>query len=404
MEFYDLLFRFQQSKGAKDSISIYEEYYAECMKNNLHVITADKKMALNIPIFKEIMSYDNIKTIFKYPNLCFINPEIMKGMESGKEAPLAIDYSVSFEANTSRYLHDYLKYGEDKVPEKFIKTLKFLLDNNINLDPMFYILENVAKGEDSPEFYENLISIKKLMTCDMQHYNDTKKDNDSMGEIKSIYTNEKVIQDVKDEIESLKTEFKEMLDVTQKNHLIMRVLLLLIIVARFKYKNNIKQQLEYIVKFMNDKIKIMFLRELSIGVEYFEKKQLEFFNKTNNKETFFDAIDNMAWDFTVIRLLEMYFSSKPNPDADFFIPFIFTLDKGLLESIEMFYCKDFLIFKNEKRTDPIPYKSLMPKFEKYKLDKYFTVDASFNRVNSEEADFELLYKELEAEVIRVRKL
>lgn len=404
MEYYDLLFRFQQSTGAKDSMLIYEEYYAECIKNNLHVITADKKMALNIPIFKKIMSYDNIKTIFKYPNLCFLNPEIIKGMENGQRVPLRIDYSVSFEANTSRYLHDYMKYGKEKVPEKFMKTLKFLMDENINLDPMFYILENVAKGEESSDFYENLISIKKLMTCDMKYYNETKETENSIGKIKSIYSDEKVIQDVKEEVETLKTEFKEMLEITQKNHLIMRVLLLLIIIARFKYKDNMKLQLEYIVKFMNDKIKIMFLRELSIAVEYFEKKQLEFFNKTNNKKNFFDAIDNMAWDFTIIRLLEIHFSSKPNPDADFFIPFIFTLDKGLLESIEMFYCKDFLILKNEKRTIPIPYKSLMPKIEKYKLDKYFTVDASLNRVNSEEADFEALYKELEMEVIRVRKL
>ena len=404
MEFYDLLFKFYQSKSAKDSMLTYEKNYAECVKHNLYVITSDKKMALNMPILKNIMSYENIKTIFKYPTLSFLSPTIMKGMENGERAALAIDYSVSFEANTSRYLHDYMQFGEDAVPEKFIESLKFLLDNNINLDPMFYILENVAKGEDSQKFYDNLVSIKKLMTCDMKYYKETKETEDTIGKIKSVYTDEKVIQDVNDEVESLKTEFKEMLEITQKNHLIMRVLLLLIIIARFKYKNNMKLQLEYIIKFMNDRIKTMFLRELSIGVEYFEKKQLEFFNKINNKETFFDAVDNMAWDFTVIRLLEMYYSVKPNPSADFFIPFIFTLDKGLLESIEMFYCKDFLIFKNERRTDPVPYQSIMPKIKKYKLDKYFTEEASLSRINSEDANFQELYEELKIEVKKVRKL
>ena len=397
MGFYELLFKFYQAKGAKNSMLTYEDYYDECVKYDLYVISSDKNTALNFPVLKDIMSFDNIKTIFKYPNLSFLNPRVVKGMRNGERAPLAVDYSISFEANTARYLHDYMRLGAEKVPKKFVDTLTFLLDNNINLDPMFYILENVAKGEDSQEFYDNLVSIKKLMTCDMEHYKST-------NEIKSIYDDKKVVEDSIIEVETLKSKYKKVLETTKLSHLMMKSILLIIIIARFKHKNNMKLQLEYVLKFMNDKMKKIYLRELSIGVEYFEKKHLEFFKKINNKDKFFKAIDNMAWDFTVIRLLEMFFSSKPNPEADFFIPFIFTLDKGLLESIEMYYCKDFLIFNNEKRTDPIPYSSLVPKIKKYKLNKYFTEESVLSRINSNDVDFHKVYKELEIEVKKVLKL
>lgn len=407
MEFYELLAIFTRTKSARETMLTYEKYYDECVKHNLHIISSDMNTYLNMPILKNIMKFENIKTIFEHPNLSFLSPKIMKEMSNGGEAPLAIDTSVSFESNTARYLHDYMEYGVEKVPQKFIETLTFLLDNNINLDPMLYILENVSKGEDSPEFYKNLISIKKLMTCDMEYYNKTKSDSKSIGKIKSIYDDERVIKDSRAEVEFLKTDGKDMLEIMRQKHLMMKTILLLIINARFKYKDNMKLQFEYIVKFMNCKTKKIFLREFSVAIYYFERKNIEFFKKIKNKDSFdkfLKAIDNMAWDFTIIRFLEMNFSSKINPKADFFIPFIFTLDKGLIESIEMFYCKDFLIFHNEKRADPIPYTSIMSKIKKYKLDEYFTKESFLNRLNSDEVDFQEIYNELEAEVKKVCKL
>jgi len=94
-------------------------------------------------------------------------------------AQIRQDYSISFDVNTATYIHDYMTLGKDKVPKEFLKTLSFILDKNLNIDPMFYILENVSKGEDSQRFHENLIILKKLMACDMEYYKNTK-------EIKSI--------------------------------------------------------------------------------------------------------------------------------------------------------------------------------------------------------------------------
>jgi len=399
MKFYELVYLFENTKNMKQSFEIFEEYIEECEEHQLDMISYNKDMAINFPLFKEIMNIPYIKTVFKYPNLAFFNSKIINEMQNSR-AQIKQDYSISFDVNTATYLHDYMTLGKDKVPKEFLKTLSFILDKNLNIDPMFYILENISKGEDSQRFHDNLVSLKKLMTCDMEYYKNTKK-------IKSILSDDEAKKESEKDLNAIKTEFNELIKITQKNHLIMKVILLAITISRFKYKSNLKQQLEYLIKFMDNKLHTIFLRELSVALEYFEKKQLKFFNPLNNRESLdktINSIENMAWDFTLVRTLEMYFSSKPDPKADFFIPFIYTHDKGLLDVIEIFDCKDFLIFHKEKRTVPIPINSLMPKIKKYKLDKFFTEEALLNRFNDVNINYEIVLDELKIEIKKIFKL
>lgn len=399
MKFYELVYLFENTKNMKQSFEIFEEYIEECEEHQLDMISYNKDMAINFPLFKEIMNIPYIKTVFKYPNLAFFNSKIINEMQNSR-AQIKQDYSISFDVNTATYVHDYMTLGKDKVPKEFLKTLSFILDKNLNIDPMFYILENISKGEDSQRFHDNLVSLKKLMTCDMEYYKNTKK-------IKSILSDDEAKKESEKDLNAIKTEFNELIKITQKNHLIMKVILLAITISRFKYKSNLKQQLEYLIKFMDNKLHTIFLRELSVALEYFEKKQLKFFNPLNNRESLdktINSIENMAWDFTLVRTLEMYFSSKPDPKADFFIPFIYTHDKGLLDVIEIFDCKDFLIFHKEKRTVPIPINSLMPKIKKYKLDKFFTEEALLNRFNDVNINYEIVLDELKIEIKKIFKL
>lgn len=399
MKFYELVHLFENVKTMKQNFEIYEQYIEDCQEQQLDLISCNQDMAINVPLFKEIMNIPYIRTVFKYPNLAFFNSKIVNEMKDAK-AQIRQDYSISFDVNTATYVHDYMTLGKDKVSKEFLKTLSFILDENLNIDPIFYILENVSKGEDSTRFHENLISLKKLMTCDMEHYKNT-------NEIKSILNDDEAKKQSEKDLNSIKTKFNEIIKITQKNHLIMKILLLAISISRFKYKNNLKQQLEYLIKFMDNKLNAIFLRELSIALEYFEKKQLKFFNPLNNRESLdktIKSIDNMAWDFTLVRTLEMLFSSKPDPKADFFIPFIYTHDKGLLDVMEMFYCKDFLIFHKEKRTVPIPLNSLMPKIKKYKLDHFFTEKAILNRLNNVDINYKIILNELTAEIRKTLKL
>ncbi len=413
MEFYKLWYQFSISKDAQETFNTYIKFYNECITEELDIISSDKNMSINIPIFKDIMSIPNIKSIFKYPNLAFFNPLIVKNMQKKQRAPLRIDYSISFESNSARYLHDYM-IGNKVNEENFVEILHTILDNNYNIDPMFYMLENFAKKNDSEEFYNNLISIKKLMTCDMKYYNSTKT-------IKSIYNDEEIEKIVEQDIAYFKNEFKSISKIAQKQHLIMKIILLMILIAKFKIKprkkeEKFKEQLKYFIKFMDEKLKTIFLRELVVALNYLEydnsnnkkEKKYRFFNKLNvgNKESLIKNVENMAWDFTLVRQLEILFSSKPNPNVDFFIPFIFTFDKGFLEVIENFYCKDFLIFHKEKRTMLIPENEFnLSNIEEYGLAIHLTEEAFNERAkNKELIDFEKIYENLLEEVLEDKRI
>lgn len=411
MKFYELWYQFSLANNAKETFDTYVNFYDECVEEDLDIISSDKNIAINMPIFKEIMSISNIKSVFKYPNLAFFSPSIVKNMQHGQRAPLKIDYSISFESNSARHLHDYIM-GKKVKEESFIPTIHTILENNYNLDPMFYMIENFAKGNDTENFHENLVSIKKLMTCDMNYYNSTKK-------IKSLYSDEDIEKIVREETKYFKNEFKSIFKVAQEQHLIMKIILLMIMIAKFKItskkEEKLQLQFKYFIKFMDEKLKTIFLRELVVALNYLEydntnnkkEKKYKFFNKLNSekKENIVHHIDNMAWDFTLVRQLEIFFSSKPNPDVDFFIPFIFTYDKGLIEILENFYCKDFLIFHKEKKTIPIPNNEFdMSKIERYGLSKHFTLEAFNERLRSEKIDFKEIYEELLNDVLKDNRI
>jgi len=410
MKFYELVNEFNQSKNTKDTFKIYYNNFKSCDEHKLEIISSDKNMAINLPILKQIMDLPNIMTIFEYPNLAFYNSDIVLGMVDGKRVPFSLDYSISFESNSARYLHDYLSTGTCNG-KNFETTLHTLLEKNYNLDPMFYMIENSAKDNKSNKFYENLYSIKKLMTCDMNYYYKTKK-------IKSVFTDIEVENIVKEDLYHLEHKFKSIIDKAKEQQLIMKVILLAMAFARYKYKNE-KEQVSYIVTFMSERLKTIFLRELVIAINYFyfenikdidlkkdEKDKYRFFNPLNGQDEskFFEKLDGMAWDFTLVRQLEMYFTSKPNPDADFFIPFLFTYDEGLIEVMKMFYCKEFLIFHQDKRTIPIPSinRFNMNKIEEYGLSHYFTEEAMNNRLKNHIVDFEKVFNELKNEFINLR--
>lgn len=247
----------------------------------------------------------------------------------------------------------------------------------------------------------------------MEYYNSTKK-------IKSIYNDEEIETIVKQDIAYFKNEFKSINEIAKKQHLIMKIILLMIFIAKFKIKSKkeerFEEQLKYFIKFMDEELKTIFLRELVVALNYLEydnsnnkkEKKYRFFNKLNveNKECLIKNVENMAWDFTLVRQLEILFSSKPNPNVDFFIPFIFTFDKGFIEVIENFYCKDFLIFHKEKRTMLIPENEFnISNIEEYDLAKHLTEEAFNERAkNKDFIDFEKIYENLLEEVLKDKRI
>ena len=92
-----------------------------------------------------------------------------------------------------------------------------------------------------------------------------------------------------------------------------------------------------------------------------------------------------AWDFALVRMYEKMIVSRPIPEADFFISYFLTFDKGLSQIMDLYPLKAIITLGNgtiQTIHDVDEYINL----EKYKLESYFTDEMrEYRRLNAEKS-------------------
>ena len=401
MHYQELISKFQNIKNLNDANVVYKNFYSECLEHNLEIIISSKNNTQTFPLFKTINNIPQIKTLFEYSNFSVLNPKLFQKMQSDK-IQVGYDYSISFDLNSARYLHDLLNNKTSKIPNGFSELISFFITDDIQLDYVLYLVENITKNIDKDKFFENTMSLQTLMSVDKDYFLKT-------NQIRSIHSKSELIKIVENSIETESTHYQKYANELKRIHLLMKVILYSILIARFKYKNNQKLQLEYILDFMKNNLFAIFHRELIVGMKYFSEKQnFEFFKKVNTQsfEKLIKYIDNMAWDFVIVRILELLIKDKPKLQADVFIPFLFTYDKGLLDIMSLTSCKAFLFSKKYNYHVPLYNKSIASKLKKHKLDEYFTLEAIKSREEQDinNINLEVILEQLQNDLKKIMKL
>jgi len=401
MHYKKLVNEFKNIKNLNDANLIYEQFYDECLDHNLEIIISSSEHYNESLPFKKITNIPQIKSLFEYSDFSVLNPKIFKDMQGGK-VQIGYDYSVSFDLNSARYLHDMINTNTSKIPKNFEKLISFFIIDDIQLDYALYLVENITKNINQDKFFENLMSLQTLMSVDKSYFLKT-------NQIKSVLSKNELLKIVDNSITQKTDEYAEYAFKLKRMHLVLTITLYVILIARFKYKNNQKLQLKYILDFMHNNLYTVFQRELIIGMKYFsEKQKFEFFKKINNQtfDSTIEHIDNMAWDFVIIHMLELLIKNKPNIDADIYIPFLFTYDKGLLDIMSLTSCKSFLYSEKYKYHVPLYSKSIESKLKKYKLDEYFTYDTTTSREekDTDSINLEEILEKLQQEIKKVMKI
>jgi len=401
MHYKKLVSKFQNIKNLNDANLIYQQFYDECLEHDLEIIISSSDNHNVASPFENITNLPQIKSLFEYSNFSVLNPKIFKKMQGG-EIQVGYDYSVSFDLNSARYLHDLMNNNGSKIPKGFEKLISFFITDDIQLDHILYLIENTTKNINQDKFFENLMSLQTLMSVDKSHFLKT-------NQIKSVLSKNELMIIVEKSISKSTYEYNEYAYELKRIHLVMKIMLYVILIARFKYKNNQKLQLKYILDFMHNSLYAIFQRELIVGMKYFsEKQKFEFFKKINDQsfDKLIEYIDNMAWDFALIHMLELLIKNKPNPEADTYIPFLFTYDKGLLDIMSLTSCKSFLYSEKYKYHVPLYTKSMESKLKKYKLDEYFTFDATISREQEDitSINLEAILEKLQYEIQKVMKI
>jgi RHS repeat-associated protein len=160
MHYQELVNKFKNIESLKDANLIYKKFYNECLKHDLEIIISSKNSSNSqtFPIFKTIKNIPQIKTLFEYSNFSVLNPKLFQKMQNDK-IQVGYDYSISFDLNSARYLHDLLNNRTSKIPKGFHELISFFITDDIQLDYVLYLVENITKDIDANNKTQHLATI-----------------------------------------------------------------------------------------------------------------------------------------------------------------------------------------------------------------------------------------------------
>jgi hypothetical protein len=156
-----------------------------------------------------------------------------------------------------------------------------------------------------------------------------------------------------------------------------------ILQIKFSDKSNISSKLRKLFEYSHKVIGVYFERELMIAHKYFCKaenvKILAKINKGMKTENLYKIIENIAWDFTVPRIMEFFLTRIG--EGRFFIPFFLTNDFRLRELLKLFSVKGIVYNTKKGFFLPISDENTFDYYKRHDVDveQYFTDEAKIER-------------------------
>ena len=158
----------QLAENVNDYFDIWFDNENFLNKNNASILFTQKTYKNpelpNISIFS---GYENeFKSLFDNNNLTFINKYIADSKKSNITPKFILDYSISMDTQFVSYIEKYFqnKRFEDEI--KFEEILYKLIDNNINVDYIPYLIENMSKGTPIEGVRQNLKEVIRFFCLD----------------------------------------------------------------------------------------------------------------------------------------------------------------------------------------------------------------------------------------------
>lgn len=367
-----IIHELQFANTFEDFITIWIKYENYFIENKANIIfTQDIFTNKDLPSINMFKGYENrFKSLFKNNNLTFLNENIVNAYKTKKKPKFKVDYTVSFDTQFVSYIEKYFKNIRFKDEIEFEKILYNLIDNNVQSDYLPYMMENMSKKENKEGIKQNIEEVVKFF---------------SLNKNSSILLKNMKINSYKE----FQNRLSPILDNIDNNtyfpmynefnfwQKVLYIILMKIVIINNE-KNTLKEKINELMKFMYDELNVIFARELVFAKEFFEKDtDIIFFNKVRNinKKTLL-RLENMSWDFALMRLLEHSFASRPIKEADFYISYFLTFDKGLSQLLDLYPIKAFIYFEKNNDYNIIPEIDTITFLKEYGLDeKYFNENA-----------------------------
>jgi hypothetical protein len=305
----------------------------------------------------ELFRDGGLRPFFAGPYLYFINNQIITRMVPGERVEVKVDYSISLDTNAASYVEDFVNNNRTNVPAGFIKAMEFMLEHRPNFDYSFYLMENTPNYRDPAKavrIRQKLIAIQKLDYADRDHYKRT-------GEVKALVSDAQLeaLTDVKLHQFYVRRQAERGAFSYEHWHDILYVMLLKIIEYCRRSKVPLERKIEQLFDFMHEEMNAYFDRLTVVALKLFENRNsLTFFNPLNkggsarNREGLRNTIRGMAWDLTLIRILEQLSATKMG--GDYFVPLFLSSDQKMLKLFDTHPLLASVAHGGEGQVVPLP--------------------------------------------------
>jgi hypothetical protein len=311
-----------------------------------------------------------------------INEMIMNGSTDTK---FKLDYSIMLDTNYASYIDNFVRNSEWSVMNNEVfQVIDVLIRGEYQYDYLFYLIENyrnsfklegtedeTIRKDKRAKLYRNLVSLELFKNIDKRQYLERGTVSYSITETEAFLLADQIFNGMFNS-----SNIEEMMSMFKNIHNNMVLLLIGILINKFETKASVPRKIDNLFRFTNDVLGVYFERELVVAHKYFlDSKNVNILNKINkgmNTDRLFKQIENIAWDFSVPRIMEYFL--KHGGVGRFFIPFFLTNDYNLRQLLNLFKVKGVLYDKTGDLFVPFPVINTSDYFSENNCDieMYFT--------------------------------
>ncbi|NJJ41405.1 hypothetical protein [Paenibacillus apii] len=365
----------------------------------------DRRAIVALDSYERSVNPDGIRDIIMTPDsnfipyfvsdrLFFIENELIVEMfeNSNKETNIKIDYSIMLDTNYSSYIDNFVrnKNWASMNNEQF-KTIDLLIKGDFQYDYLFYMIENYKNSfklndlEDEntrrnkrTKLYQNLASLELFKNIDKDEYIKKGVVKYEISQTEAYILTDQIFNGIFNSC-----NIDEMMNMFETLHKCMTLLLIGILKIRFDTRLSVQGKVHKLFEFTNNVLGIYYEREFIVAHKFFVKSTnvniLNKINKGMKPEKLFRLIENMAWDFSVPRIMEYFL--KSGGVGRFFVPFFLTNDFNLRQLLNMFKVKGVIFDKTGGLFIPFPDFNSTNYFEEHNCDieMFFSDEAKEHR-------------------------
>jgi hypothetical protein len=382
------------------------------------ILASNKGPIPGMSLNRTFSSGASVRSLFKSERVLLIDEVTYKDTLSG-EAKIPLDYSIGLDTQSLSYISPYIEGRFSKLPEDFQEVFEFIAQDNVNVDPIPYVMENLKNITDPKNhdvIFHKIKGYEVLRTIDVKHLTHDKKVRSNVSDQELNLRAQSFLAKILYDMEHQAHE-----ETIRRHEEIYCLLLKMISLQLNPKKLSLTEKIDRFLNFLHYDFSCLMLREAVIAFNYFEFGQnLLFFGKIQIRsagssaatEKFFKVIDGMAWDLWHTRMMEEMLGVLPNTDARYFIPSILTFDKKFIEIIDLLPLRSCGI-SPEGKIFPIhdfdvhQYMNNKVKNPDVVIEKYFSDRATQDRAlrrGTKRKNFKHLISELEADITLTAKL